>query len=48
MPCWHFNWNFCRHFLALKMEFVDRSIDRGILGRDASFAQGKSHTALPF
>jgi len=33
---------------ALKMEFVDRSIDRGIFDRNVNFAQGNSPTALPF
>jgi hypothetical protein len=34
-------------FWALKVEFVDRSIDRSIFDRDASFGQGISRTALP-
>ena len=35
-------------FWALKMELVDRSIERGIFESDASFAQENSRTALPF
>jgi hypothetical protein len=35
-------------FWALKVEFLDRSIDPNIFDRDASFAQGISRTALPF
>ena len=35
-------------FWALKMELVDRSIDRGIFENDASFAQENSCAAFPF
>lgn len=35
-------------FWALKMELVDRWIDRGILESDVRFAQENSRTVLPF
>jgi len=48
MPLRAFQSRLAHAFLALKMEFVDRSIDCGIFDRNVSFAQGIPSTALPF
>jgi len=48
MPFRAFQLRLAHAYLALKMEFVDRSIDRGIFNRNVSFVQGLPSTALPF
>jgi len=42
VPFLTFQSRLAQAFWALKMEFVDRSIDRGIFDRNVSFAQGNS------
>lgn len=48
VPLLAFQSRLAQTFYALKAEFVDRSIDKGILERDASFTQQKPRTTLPF
>jgi hypothetical protein len=48
MPFRAFQLRLARAYLALEMELVDRSMDRGIFDRNVGFVQGIPSTALPF